>query len=49
MPKGLIEDGQTFHICLDGADSGGQTLSCYKMVNHQGKHVESLTINAKDL
>jgi hypothetical protein len=50
MPKGLIQDGQTFHIYLDGADSGGQTLACYKMVNHEGKHVvEGLTIDAKEL
>jgi hypothetical protein len=48
MPQGLIEDGQTFHICLDRVD-GGQTLACYKMVNHEGKHIESLTIDGKDL
>jgi hypothetical protein len=49
MPQGLIEDGQTFHICIDSIDNGGQTLACYKMVNHEGKHVESLTIDAKEL
>jgi hypothetical protein len=49
MPKGLIKDGESFHICLDGVDSADQALACYKMVNHEGKHVESLTIDAKGL
>lgn len=44
MPSGLIESGETFHICIDDEDVD-TTLACYKLENSRRNAPEELTIN----
>lgn len=44
MPSGLIESGETFHICIDDEDVD-TTLACYKLENSRRNASEELTID----